>query len=327
MIGEGKAFVMIFPTDRFDRAIRKIDPDLWRARVPGKLGKMRTSWLLLLSLALGLSTALTGCGSVGTRAPAASVIVQVIEEDDYCALLPREREPGMPVLYFLHGRGNSQHMFRDMGGVDRYLEYLKQGGRPFAVVAFRGGDENRAYYWVDEAGEGGLAWASYLMKDLLPKVEARHGIGGARDRRVIAGISMGAAGAFQLSMNFPNLFRCTAGHSFVARDAASAVEEFPISFGSEKIYRERFDPIELAKRFRARGARPFEKAWIDIGGNDRADWLARAAEMAAELKLAGYPATTFDIGKKFPDAAHSYEYWRERMPEYLSWYASCLFGD
>lgn len=286
---------------------------------------MKPYFFLFLGLALGGAFGLTACGSIPQRGLAADEqAVEVIHEQDFWAMIPRGHPPGLPVVYFLHGRSNNQNMFREMGGVEEYLAHLARGGKPFAVIAFRGGDGRRDFYWADEAGNGGIPWATYLVRDLLPRLEARFSVGGARERRMIAGISMGSAGSFQLAMNFPDTFRCVAGHSLVARDAASAVKEFPVSFGSEQIYRERFDPVELAKKYRARGARPFEKAWIDIGGQDRPEWIARAQEMAKVLESMGYPADRFDVGSRYPSAGHASEYWRGRMPEYLTWYADCF---
>lgn len=285
---------------------------------------MNTFRLLILGLALGGALILAGCTSQPKRELAAGQAIEVINEEDFWALIPRNQPPGMPVLYFLHGRGNTEFMFQDMGGVERYLEYVAKGGRPFAVVAFNGNEEGRDYYWVDEVGPGGKAWATYLMRELLPALEKRFHIGGARERRMIAGISMGSAGSYQLAMNFPGLFRCVAGHSMVVRDAASAVKDFPIAFGSEEIYRERFDPIELAKKYRARGEKPFEKAWLDIGGKDNPAWIARAGELAGVLESMGYPKSRFDVAEKYPEQGHTYEYWRGRMAEYMTWYADCL---
>ncbi len=249
---------------------------------------------------------------------------EIVNEDvTSWILMPKFNQSPMPVVYFLHGRDDSPLMFSRVG-LAAYEEHLKNGGRPFAVVAFQGKNKDRNFYWVDEAR--GLPWATMLITEVLPQIETKFNIGKDVKKRMIAGISMGSAGALQLSMNFPNIFKCAAGHSLVVRDAKSAVEQFPIAFGSEQEYEKR-NPLSLLKKFKSQKIKPFEKVWIDIGGQDNPAFIKWAKEVAQELKQMGYSSDNFnkiDIAEDYKEGAHDDTYWKARMPEYLNWYARCF---
>lgn len=102
---------------------------------------------------------------------------------------PRRRQIGghrasaVALLVFLHGRGGSDSTFTGDGAVFAGLAKL---GRKAPVVAFPDGGEHG--YWHDRA-EGG--WGRYVMREVVPRVEKRFGIG--PHRVAIGGISMGAS--------------------------------------------------------------------------------------------------------------------------------------
>lgn len=242
-------------------------------------------------------------------------------------LTPEER---IPVVYFLHGRNGSRHMFRDLGGPGVVERYLGSHGHKYAVVGLTGAYSvkgvNYNTYWVDGASKNSQQWARLVIKEMIPWIEQEHRIGG-EGKRAIAGISMGAHGALQLSLNHAGFFKCTAGHSLVVRDRSSMNQEFPGLFGTAVQFAQR-DPLSLLKKLPS-GARPFENVWADIGGKDDPRFINWARNVAGELQRLGYSTERgdkIDIGSEFPQGDHTYVYWTRRLPQYVGWYGRCLEG-
>ena len=65
--------------------------------------------------------------------------------------------------------------------------------------------------YVNSAGTG--RYADHLLHELLPAVEQRFGVGGARERRGVAGKSSGGFGALHLAFESPGTFAAVASHA------------------------------------------------------------------------------------------------------------------
>lgn len=249
----------------------------------------------------------------------------------YYLVMPAVLEEGqkVPVVYFLHGRNGTRHMFRDLGGPGVLERFLGTNRAPFAVVGLTGSysanQKNFNTYWVDNAKDPKQAWATIILKEMIPWIEKEHNIGGAPSQRAIAGISMGAHGAYQLALNSPGTFQCVAGHSLVVRDYQSMTSEFPGLFGNPSQFAKR-DPLSLLKNTK-KGSKPFQHAWADIGGADDPRFLKWASAVGAELTRLGYSQASgdkIDVGVEFPQGDHTYVYWTRRLPQYLGWYGRCF---
>jgi S-formylglutathione hydrolase FrmB len=244
----------------------------------------------------------------------------------YWLTWPKERTgETLPVVYFLHGRGNSRHMFRDLGGVGVVQRYTANNGIPLAVVGLTGAVNFKDTYWVDGVNNK-TPWATIVLRELIPQIEDIHNLGGKIENRVIAGISMGGHGAYQLALNGPNMFRCVAGHSLGIRSYATMNKEFPGLFGNPLQFAAR-DPLSLLTRYQSKSQVPFRHAWVDMGGADEPYFLVRAKLFTQQLTRLGFSAKTgdvLDVGVKFPRGGHDLSYWTKRLPEYVAWYAQCL---
>lgn len=275
------------------------------------------------------------------RIPANKGIVQEVEGKYYSPRLKKVipywlaipsafKEQQLPVVYFLHGRNGTRHLFRDLGGPGVMERYLGNGGTPYVLVSLTGAYSisgvNFNTYWVDGASKDSDKWATLILKEMIPWIEKTHHIGGSANRRLISGISMGAHGAYQLALNSKRMFRCVAGHSLVVRDYKSMSSEFPRLFGTQKEFSKR-DPLALIKRYKFKRQVPFNHAWIDIGGNDDDRFLKWATVFKKQLTRLGFNTKNgdfLDIGVKYPTGDHTYVYWSKRMPEYINWYGDCF---
>lgn len=128
--------------------------------------------------------------------------------------VPNTKPPvdGWPVLYLLHGLGGRETDWVKLGGIEATLDALISDGqiRP-AVVVMPDGDSS---WYVDSGGVGGPGdYERMVIDELIPQIEASYAIRADRDRRMIAGLSMGGYGALRLALAHPDLFGSVAGMS------------------------------------------------------------------------------------------------------------------
>ena len=113
-----------------------------------------------------------------------------------------------PVLYLLHGRGDSMSAWTQMKGA---LDDLTVSGDvpPLIAVMPDAPWSSRASYYVDSAYTGtdpGRPVETAFTKDLIAHVDATYRTVADRDNRGVAGYSMGGYGAIRYSLAHPDLF-------------------------------------------------------------------------------------------------------------------------
>ena len=120
-----------------------------------------------------------------------------------------------PVLYLLHGTTSTPPGSEGVG----YTSWTEQGdaealtraGRFLVVMP-----EAAAGLYADHvglAGEGGPAWQSYHLRQLLPWVDAHYRTIPTRAARAVAGLSMGGGGAMNYASRHPDLFSLAESYS------------------------------------------------------------------------------------------------------------------
>jgi len=131
-----------------------------------------------------------------------------------------------PVLYLFHGANADETAWTRLGNVNLILDNLLAAGKakPFLVVMPFG-------YGVPP-GTGGDNTAQFsrdLLEDVIPFVQAKYRAYTDRDRRAIAGLSMGGGQSLTIGLNHLDLFSYVAGFSAAQRPA-----EFAKTFGKLK---------------------------------------------------------------------------------------------
>ena len=115
-----------------------------------------------------------------------------------------DREKRYPVLYLQHGGGEDETGWGKQGRVNFILDNLIAGGKAVPmIVVMEKGYAARAGAAVQFAGPGrgdGGAFADVVTKNLIPLIDATYRTDPTRDRRAIAGLSMGAGQAMQIGM-------------------------------------------------------------------------------------------------------------------------------
>lgn len=113
-----------------------------------------------------------------------------------------------PVLYLLHGRGDSMAAWTQMKS--RLDELIASGEIPPTIAIMPDAPwSNRASWYVDSAYRGadpGRPVETAFFRDLIPQVDASYRTIADRTGRAIAGYSMGGAGALRYSLAHPEVF-------------------------------------------------------------------------------------------------------------------------
>ena len=124
----------------------------------------------------------------------------------YCVLLPpsyeTESKKNFPVLYFLHGLGQSEQALIQSGGWG-LIEDLRQRHTigDFLLVAVEG----RGTFVINSA-DGRERYSDFFLSEFIPHIESHFRIVRNRKSRGITGLSMGGYGALRFAFSHPELF-------------------------------------------------------------------------------------------------------------------------
>ncbi len=212
-----------------------------------------------------------------------------------------------PVLYLLHGLFGSFENWTDLTSIAE-----NPARRGLIIVMPEGANS-----WYTDGNSAEDRYESYLIKELIPKVDEEFRTIRNTEGRAIAGLSMGGYGAFKFALKFPRLFEFAASVSgaFDAPDWRSELQgpdwkEFRVSitrvFGAANskiradnnlsLITENLSHTEIENL-------PF--LYFDCGMND--------GFIAANEKLSRLFAKT-GVNQEFRalPGGHDWEYWNKR---------------
>src|SRR3954447_5902331 len=113
-----------------------------------------------------------------------------------------------PVIYLLHGRGDSMSAWTQVKGT--LDDMIARGDIPATIAIMPDAPwSSRASYYVDSNYRGadpGRPVETAMIKDLIPHVDATYRTLAQRDGRIVGGYSMGGYGALRWSLAYPELF-------------------------------------------------------------------------------------------------------------------------
>lgn len=190
-----------------------------------------------------------------------------------------------PVLYLLHGQTYNDDQWLRLGAVDVLDELILSGeSQPFIIVF----PDDR--YWNLVAGPG---FGDRLINHLIPHIDSSYRTVADRQHRAIGGLSRGAGWSLRLGLTQWQLFGRIGLHSLAVlqKDAAKLKDWIPA--------------IPPASR---------PTIFMDIGDNDQE--LAMAQRIESQF-------TDYDISHEWHlySGAHTENYWRSHVEEYIRWYA------
>jgi S-formylglutathione hydrolase FrmB len=249
----------------------------------------------------------------------------------YCVFLPpsydADKAHNFPVLYFLHGLGESSQTLLNEGGWN-LIENLweqKQIGEFLIVTP----SADRSFY-IDSRN-GKVRYEDFFIREFLPFIESHYRIQAERRTRGITGISMGGYGALRFAFLYPQLFGSVSAHSaaLIAKlpevqasdnpQAQSLGRAMGIAFGTpfDRAYWNKNNPFTIVED----GARPMGmKIYFDCGTEDEFGFDT-GAQAFHELLNAKKIPHDFHL---YP-GGHDWSYFAEHFPASLAFH-SRAFG-
>ena len=197
-----------------------------------------------------------------------------------------------PVLYLLHGSNDTAAGWTMAGNANFVLDNLLAGGKalpmivvmpfghatPFGVPVPQGGITNDALF------------EDYLLKDVIPTVEARYRVSPGRENRAIAGLSMGGGQSLRIGLGHLDLF------SAVASFSGAVPADFETRFAA------------LLKDSKGTNQK-IKTLWIGCGRQD--SLFARSSNLSELLTKYQVKHIFYPI-----DGVHNFTAWKKFLAEY-----------
>ncbi|MEQ9102617.1 MAG: alpha/beta hydrolase-fold protein [Imperialibacter sp.] len=241
-------------------------------------------------------------------------------ERKFAIYLPPDYETSQrsyPVLYLLHGAGDDQTGWVQVGEVLRIADKAILDGTATAMIIVMPDADTgvRGYF---NTIDGKWNYEDFFFQELMPHVEKTYRIKADKRYRAVAGLSMGGGGTFIYALHHPELFSSACplsastgpltpedGRRWLERSGTenptqAQLEDYYNKFGVNKI----IDGMEAEKLKSV-------KWYIDCGdddflyeGNSLVHIALRKKEVPHEFRIR--------------DGDHNWTYWRTALPTVLS---------
>jgi enterochelin esterase-like enzyme len=203
----------------------------------------------------------------------------------------------MPVLYLLHGGGDSDDSWATIGRVGAILDNLIAAGKAAPmIIVMPAGHTSTEFRLTPGVRMGHDAFNDDLVKVVLPFVDQHYRTAADRDHRAIAGLSMGGVQALNIALSHAPDFRYVGVFSS---------GWFPNTIKDE-------EDTDVAQ-YRASG-KSFHLFWVTAGKYDIA--VDNSHGTVSILKKACIPVEEHNSG-----GFHAWNNWRD----YLNSFAPLLF--
>ena len=232
----------------------------------------------------------------------------------YRVILPRtynERAGAhFPVLYLLHGLFGHYDNWTSL----TKLEAVSQS-YGMIIVNPEGGDG----WYTDGGSNQNEKWESYIVQELIPEIDKRFRTIATREKRAIAGLSMGGYGSIKFGLKYPDKFALVGSFSGALKAADYTEKSYPGAIGKsvEHIYGPVGSPVRKAndifELLRSRSADPTKKLpfiYLDCGTEDflfqdNRDFVSLLIEKKVPHEYRQLPG------------AHTWQYWDRQVQEFL----------
>ncbi len=278
---------------------------------------MKNTLLALTILALSqLSFAQTG--KVFDNLTLESEILKM--ERKYAIYLPPDYESSersYPVLYLLHGGGDDQTGWVQFGEVLHIADKaILEGSATAMIIVMPDANQGQRGFFNDPKNE--WRYEDFFFEEFMPFVEKTYRIKGEKRYRAVSGLSMGGGGTFMYALHHPELFSSACPLSASCGPLKyEDMERYKKRYGAENISEEELmlwykqhSAVELVNDM-PDNQKTAVRWYIDCGdddflfeGNSLVHIAMRKMEIPHEFRIR--------------NGGHSWTYWRESLPEVLS---------
>jgi putative tributyrin esterase len=243
----------------------------------------------------------------------------------YMVALPPDHDKGdleYPVLYLLHGLFGAFDNWFTLTGLAEYATAFQM-----IIVTPEGGDG----WYTDSATAADENYESYLIRELVPAIDAQYRTINDRSGRAVAGLSMGGYGALKFGVKYPVMFAFTASVSG-AFDAPDRLEEMSgtdrdtlkpsvlQAFGGVgSDVREKNDLYKLISALTVEDASRLPAMYFDCGLDD--GFLDANRRLATLLAVRGISYEYQEL-----PGGHDWDYWDNRVQHILKLASEILTG-
>ena len=199
-----------------------------------------------------------------------------------------------PILYLIHGSGDTPDSWTNAGHANLILDNLIAGGKakPMIVVMPAG---HAATFGAprEVAGKNNELFEQYLTKEVIPHIETTYRVAPGQRNRALAGLSMGGGHTIYTGFSDPDLF------SALGIFSPGLVRDFDTRFKSVLA-----DPQSFNKKVAL--------VWIACGDNDTTVQYPRVKTWAETLEKTG-------IHENFHtySGAHTWPVWRASLVDFV----------
>lgn len=194
----------------------------------------------------------------------------------------------LPVLYLLHGYGGNNNSWLTDGNMAALTSQAISGGKVGKMIVVMPDGLNSFYV---NGYQDDMAYEDYFFNELVPTVEKQFNAGKSKDKRAIAGLSMGGYGTLYYTLQHPEMFCCA-----YAMSPATYVEGAPNLL--DILYKE-----DVSK---------LPQITIEVGTEDQVVYQAVTYFNGAIQKL-NVPGYNY-IERK---GVHDWTFWKECYPKLM----------
>jgi len=241
-------------------------------------------------------------------------------ERNYAIYLPPDyelSERSYPVLYLLHGHGDDHSGWIQFGEVRRIADKaIKEGTATPMIIIMPDGNETYKGYFNDPQND--WRYEDFFFEEFIPYMESNYRVRSTKKYRAIAGLSMGGGGTFMYALHHPELFSSACPLSAYCgpesvENASRYVEGKGWEGASDKEIEawQKHHYVPALIEAMPDNQKKAVRWYIDCGdddflfeGNSLVHIAMRKKEIPHEFRIR--------------DGHHSWSYWRESLPEVLS---------
>jgi putative tributyrin esterase len=220
-----------------------------------------------------------------------------------------EKEKRFPVIYLLHGLTGHYSNWTDKTKIAEYAL------RHSAIIVTPEGDNG---WYSDSVSRPNDKYESYIVKELIPEIDAKYRTIKQRSGRSVVGLSMGGYGGLKFGLKYPELFSLAGSFSgalgaasFSEKNAGAIGKSLDAVFGpADSETRKANDIFAIIRNASPEKIKAFPFLYIDCGTEDflidnNRDFMSLLVEKNVPHEFRQLPG------------GHTWPYWDQQVQEFL----------